>query len=295
MLNKIFRKFRGVAGAGVAPLEPKLDSMAVSRMVGEALQDRRPFLVSRLGFTEAQCLTQKGGVENPSDDTLMRIHRFSGVFPEDRGEFRRFGETYLHALSQTDLLGLIGTATERELVEAYVPGAARCSLGSLEPYFCEEPWTRHLAGMSVCVVHPFSESISRQYESVREKIFPGTGILPLFSLRVVKAPQTIAGNTDGYSSWSAALEELKVSVVSEDFDAAILGCGAYGLPLGAFLKAQGKTVIHLGGATQLLFGVSGARWRENPAFDRIINDAWKPPLESERPPGWEKIEKGCYW
>ena len=47
------------------------------------------------------------------------------------------------------------------------------------------------------------------------------------------------------------------------FDVAIIGCGAYGMPLGAMLKDAGKTVIHLGGVTQILFGIKGKRWDEN--------------------------------
>jgi threonine dehydrogenase-like Zn-dependent dehydrogenase len=31
-----------------------------------------------------------------------------------------------------------------------------------------------------------------------------------------------------------------------DFDVAILGCGAYGLPLAAAIKGMGKQAIHLG-------------------------------------------------
>ena len=83
--------------------------------------------------------------------------------------------------------------------------------------------------------------------------------------------------------------------MSQEFDVAILGCGAYGMPVGAHVKKIGKVAIHMGGATQLLFGVSGKRWRDQPAFRAIMTDAWRPPLEIERPPGWETIEDGCYW
>ncbi len=276
-------------------LKPNVSAEAASLAIGEAIKGRLPFLVSRLGFTEAQCLTQTGGVANPSAYVLERIHRFTGVFPQTRDQFKTFGDCYVSALRSVDLLGLITTPGERVLVRRYARTARLCSLGALEPYLGTDPWSRHLEGLRVCVVHPFVQSIAAQYRDARERLFPGTSVLPLFSLRLVKAPQTIAGNSDNFASWSDGLEYLKREVLREDLDVAILGCGAYGLPLGGFLKAHGKTVIHLGGATQMLFGVSGARWRNNPEFQGIINRAWKPPLESERPPGWEKIEEGCYW
>lgn len=42
-----------------------------------------------------------------------------------------------------------------------------------------------------------------------------------------------------------------------NFDTAIIGCGAYGMPLAAQIKNAGRQAIHLGGAVQLLFGIKG--------------------------------------
>ena len=44
-----------------------------------------------------------------------------------------------------------------------------------------------------------------------------------------------------------------------DFDVALLGCGAYGLPFAASIKRMGKKAVHLGVATQILFGIKGKR------------------------------------
>jgi len=74
-----------------------------------------------------------------------------------------------------------------------------------------------------------------------------------------------------------------------EFDVAIIGCGAYGFPLAACAKRLGKQAIHLGGATQLLFGIKGKRWGD------IGNEHWVHPLPEEHPQGFEKVEGGCYW
>ena len=93
------------------------------------------------------------------------------------------------------------------------------------------------------------------------------------------------------------------------FDICILGCGAYGLPLAAFVKRLGKQAIHMGGATQLLFGIKGRRWIEDyngywhyrPGIDinidykPLFNDYWVFPGDSERPKDMKKVENGCYW
>ena len=59
--------------------------------------------------------------------------------------------------------------------------------------------------------------------------------------------------------------------MEEIFDVAIIGCGAYGMPLAAMLKQAGKQAIHLGGATQLLFGIKGKRWEEIKTIPHLID------------------------
>jgi hypothetical protein len=75
----------------------------------------------------------------------------------------------------------------------------------------------------------------------------------------------------------------------------IVGCGAYGFPLAARLKAAAKQVIHLGGATQILFGIRGRRWDQHPQISCFYNPAWVRPAPGERPAGAEGVEAACYW
>jgi hypothetical protein len=80
-----------------------------------------------------------------------------------------------------------------------------------------------------------------------------------------------------------------------DPEVVILGCGAYGFPLAARLKTAGKQVIHLGGSTQILFGIKGARWDDHPVISSFYNEAWCRPDPRERPTGAERVEGACYW
>ena len=80
-----------------------------------------------------------------------------------------------------------------------------------------------------------------------------------------------------------------------DFDVAIIGCGSYGFPLAAMLRKSGKIAVHMGGATQLLFGIKGRRWEEREQFKAIMNDYWVRPDESEVPQNAVTVENGCYW
>ena len=79
------------------------------------------------------------------------------------------------------------------------------------------------------------------------------------------------------------------------FDVALLGCGAYSLPLAARIHGMGRSAIHLGGSLQLLFGVFGRRWERFDSQRALLNSAWIRPLAEDRPISYQDVEDGCYW
>lgn len=107
----------------------------------------------------------------------------------------------------------------------------------------------------------------------------------------VEAVQTIAGNTAGFNSWFDALEHMEAEIAAKDFDVALIGCGAYGFPLAAFVKGLGRQAVHLGGVLQIYFGIKGKRWDGS----GLYNEHWISPSSEERPRGLGKVEEGCYW
>ena len=110
-----------------------------------------------------------------------------------------------------------------------------------------------------------------------------------------KSVQSMLYTKTVYNNWFEALEEMKKDIASIDFDIAIVGCGAYGMPLSAYIKQIGKTAIHMAGWTQILFGIKGKRWEENPKVIPFINEHWIKPFPYNTPQKADKIEGGCYW
>ena len=90
-------------------------------------------------------------------------------------------------------------------------------------------------------------------------------------------------------------EQLWRRVEPLQYDVALLGCGAYGLPMAARIRRQGRSAIHLGGSLQLLFGVFGRRWERFERQRSLLNDAWIRPLADDRPVSYQAVEDGCYW
>lgn len=273
----------------------KVNVTTVSSMLITAIEAKVPYFAGRMGWYESYAINQYDSKGFASYEIIKKLRTNAGVFPEDYKTFMYFHKNYLDALAAVDLLGLMESKAETSVLTRYHPKCTFCELPSLEPYLHPSPWSKALLGLKVLVVHPFANSISNQYHKNREHLFVDPAVLPEFQLDTLAPPQTTGSLDGGYDSWESALQTLCNNVSRRDFDVAIIGCGAYGFPLGSHIKALGKVAIHLGGATQLLFGISGNRWRSNPAFTNLINERWRPPTVEEKPEGWEKIEDGCYW
>ena len=173
--------------------------------------------------------------------------------------------------------------------------AKRIVLEDMEPFFTTNPWTKALEGKKVLVVHPFAKSIVKQYKK-RELIFENN-LLPKFELKAIKAVQSLGGQHPDFKDWFEALNFMKQKIDSTDYDICIIGAGAYGFPLAAHVKRQGKKSIHLAGVTQLLFGIKGKRWENYIVWPymNLFNEHWVRPDDSEKPKTAKKVEEACYW
>lgn len=252
------------------------DRQSANDKIYTLLSSGKPCMVSRFGTTEINCINNYLCIESKkpfftkcidyitdythtpwwNKDHWKIMSLWSGIFPPCEDTARRFSEIYLHDIPEIDLLAC------HQYYEKFMPlrdDVIRVQLEMLYPFFVERPWTRYLKGKKVLVVHPFEETIKLQY-SKRELLFKDKDILPEFQLKTLKAVQTIAGCKSQFSSWFEALDYMKNEMSKIDFDICIIGCGAYGLPLAAYVKRIGKQAIHLAGGTQLLFGILGNRW-----------------------------------
>lgn len=270
-------------------------------IIYELIASGKPFMLARLGETEVRAIADALGIRlgakrNADKERLKRLYNNAGVFPYGEDMEIRFMEYYCRFLSEADVLGVWNTFMQDYIIDKYVGlNTILTELKSLEPYYNKLPWSRALQGKKVLVIHPFSESIKKQYLK-REQLFDNNDILPEFELTTLQAVQTIAGcKDDRFNNWFEALDYMYDEAMKRDFDVAILGCGAYGFPLAARIKKAGKQAIHLGGATQILFGIKGTRWDNHPFISKLYNSNWIRPDESEKPTNSGSVENSCYW
>ena len=263
--------------------------------------ENKPCFITRFGSSELACLLfyRQARLADPLINKWNAHHEHilcdvSGFFPFTEVAMDKFSRHYLSFIQNIDILGAwqIG---EENVADLFDKRIKLVNLSSIEPYYFQEPWSRALAGRKVLVVHPFAESIKMQYAK-RALLFSDRDVLPDFELQVIAAAQTLLNNTGGFNDWFETLDNMCSQIAKADFDVAIIGAGAYGMPIANFIKMKmGKVAIHMGGATQILFGIKGKRWNDIPQVKSLFNEYWINPSANEKPAGAEKVEGGSYW
>lgn len=285
---------------------------AANEMIKEKLSQSEPLMVARFGAVELECLANYHSIKNHRNryldyikgnvhhfwwdkNTLSLMSNNAGFYPSNPFMLERFSELMMEDMKAVDILG--SWMKKEGFFKERLASAIKIPLSDLEPYRFADPWSSALEGKKVLVIHPFEESINLQYQK-RSSLFTNKNILPEFELKTIKAVQSIANNKAEHKDWFEALDFMKEKISITDFDIAIIGCGAYGFPLAAHVKRMGKKAIHLGGATQILFGITGKRWETEEKYEfvrNLMNQHWIRPLSSETPTGIKNVEGGCYW
>ena len=269
-----------------------------TKEIVELLCSDKPCMISRFGSTELQTLSyiRFYPFSLPLHKrTFFNIQYASGFFPVTHANLKKFHSLYRDDVKQMDML--VGWRVEEFFFKDWIGKKPQVRKSTLDSFYAQEhPWTSALKGKKILVVHPFAETIVSQYTTRRDKLFSNKEVLPEFaSLEVVKAVQSIAGNPVGFETWFDALDWMKTEIEKKDFDIALLGCGAYAMPLAAHIKRMGKKAVHMGGVLQFLFGIKSVRYEENPATAQYINEYFVYPNEADKPKNANLVEGGCYW
>lgn len=293
-----------------------------SEMIYELLSTDKPCMVARYGGFELLTVVNYLGIKDTKSNywnyisgkqpqwwwnkkLMQSMQNNAGFFPSTEEKLSQFCEMMIRDTKEVDLIG--SWLEDEDLILKENKLLRKVKLVYLEPYWSKKPWSRILEGKKVLVVHPFSEDIITQYNNHREQLFENKSVLPQFaSLRVVKAVQSIGGDSNGFKDWFEALEWMKQEMDKEPYDIALIGCGAYGFPLAAHSKRTGHKAVHLGGALQLLFGIRGRRW-EDPTYGvkvwglpygfyiKLMNEYWVRPGDNQKPQKAQDVEGACYW
>jgi hypothetical protein len=284
-----------------------ISGQQVSDIISTAIRDGKPFVVSRFGSEEIKwyvhylrlsscylarvwyyttCKTETWKKEGRIIDNLT-------LQPKSLAMTEAYVRAMNSAIPEIDLLGSWLSLEQSPEIQKKLRCKQFAFLVDIEPYYHPEPWSAALEGKKVLVVHPMVKSIDSQYEK-RKLLFANQMVLPEFELITLQAKYF---DDPVYNTWQKIMNFYTDEVEGLEFDVAILGCGSWGMPLAAHIKRMGKPALHLGGATQVLFGIIGNRWEtQYPGFtDRFVNKHWVRPLDEETPAWAKNYDKNSYW
>jgi len=254
-----------------------------------------PCLVGRFGSCELGVVAEqakKGSADITTNVHVQALAAKGGFYPVTIATIRQFVELYIESMPNIDILG--SWCLEELDFRRELRNAMKIPLGDIEPYFHARPWTAVLKGKRVLIVSPLKESIEFQYAK-RRSLFQDPSVLPDFQLLTYKSIYEFNEEDRHHVSWFEAFSKMERDILSMQFDIAVLGCGPYGLPLANSIKQSGRKAVVMGGATQVWFGIKGARWDGDEKFRGLYNEAWIYPSQHETPKGAESLEAGCYW
>jgi hypothetical protein len=217
----------------------------------------------------------------------------SGVNPVSDQALDQFSEFYLECAADIDIFCAWFIAGEAKLIQQSFCETVTV-LPALEPFLFDAPWSQQLRGKTVLVVTPFVDSFRRQLDRL-DQVW-GYELFPNVEFKFIRFPHSQALTSEApVRSWFDILKEKQQEIGAASFDVGFVGAGAATLPLARHMKSMGRTGLAMGGALQLLFGVRGRRWDNDPRFSGYFNEFWIRPLETETPPKFKSNESGAYW
>ena len=280
---------------------------SANRLLFSAIKANKPLLISRFGTTEGDFIRtwrgEKAG-EKKVREQLSCLWKLSGVYPASESQGQEFYEVYTSSARDIDICGVRCTSDEftywemeKDLVKDHCSNSKLVDIQLLAPYFHSNPWTLALQDKVVLVIHPFVKTIKSQLSNLDS--FFGYKFFPDCKWILLESPQTLGLESMEceFPSWSLSLANLIEKVSILEFDIALIGCGAYGLPIGSFIKRQGKIAVHIGGVLQTFFGIYGQRWTGD-LLRQLPNESlryWVWPSVAETPKTAGQVEGGVYW
>lgn len=203
---------------------------------------------------------------------------------------QKFYDIYMEAIDTVDAVGCFTNMVMADTIlkmSDTIDTKYLYHADTVSPCSCDDnSWTWALSGKKVLVVNPFAELIEKQYHYI-DKIWPN-GMMNGIE---IQTDSSIWWKNCGDNTWFTIFENLSDRVLARDFDVAILGCGSFGFPLAARIKKSGRQAIHMGGATQLLFGLKGKRWDSCGYY----NEYWIRPGEETKPSYANALDGATYW
>lgn len=275
-----------------------MPSIFFNELIKQCINQRRPMSFGKLGAVETDCLANSQKNNQLIWGENLGIN--AGVFPLNQQTVERWSAEYIDSIRSLDACVEWWHGKDTALLEKYNPTRLISNeIDDLLPFSLgKEAWHYSLTDKTVLIIHPMIDTINAQLKKY-SYLWPGASIKKTIVVKSFYPPWLMTSHP--YASFFDCLDAMKREITKHKFDFAIVGAGAYSLLLLKFIKEMGIPCVHLGGQTQLLFGIRGKRWEteytETWRKANFYNSStlWVRPLPSDVPTNKEIVENGCYW
>lgn len=226
---------------------------------------------------------------------VYRLYERSGVFPCNPTTFLKFTRFYgEQVLPQADVLFRWRGADDDRAKRRYKLRAEWLETKELAQ---DMPWLDGLSDRRFVVVTSFTNTVQKQLGKLSAVWGRSEFSLSERNVRIVACPHYAHLVPPQDRDWFEALDRLAADMNREAYDIALIGAGAWSLPLAVRAKQAGRIGIHMGGQLQRIFGIAGSRWEGKEAH---MNEHWTRVLPTDTPAALSKSTQGfkndcAYW
>ena len=284
-------------------------------IIKNTVEQNTGFALGKIGFSEQFFLNHPLFMSTQPNLQQLKAYqlvtnfnclRQSGVFPSNLLFLTRYSAFLSDAVGKLDVLRLFGAPLEEILIEHYQFSAHLVKYRNTEPdrsipnntKLCYLPFFEN---KRILFIAPFGHLLKeRANQSIFEGVWFNSG-KPWFkpaSVDSIEFPyayelQTQKKFGDIFNLYECICEQID----AKDFDIALIAAGGLGIPLASYVKSKNMSAFSLGGHLQVLFGVKGARWKNDPVWvNHYFNEAWVDMPEQYHPLDKNQLtDRGAYW
>jgi hypothetical protein len=264
----------------------------------------KPYFIGRVSYNEANLCGQLLSGKQPNGNLQFNMLWVAGIQFNNSQDIKDYVKGYTSAINECEMVGvydatwMYGPMLDFHVfMSRFMYNKPRICINALEPFRYMDLETYRFPDLfkdkRVLIITSHADTVTQQIE--KGKLYHRKALFPeCASLNVYRSVQQ-NGKSNDDQSWKVHFdkmkEDLRVLTETDPYDVVLAGCGGYGMLLSNYIHKQlKKSVIYVGGAIQLYFGIKGDRWK-----DVEYTEDWIYPLDSDKPSEPDVCESGCYW